>query len=108
VDGITVYMIGLFFVIIVQFIIGFIHIMLLFTMYRPILMDSCLQRQPTRYFWWSLGFEDNQEMSKIYTTCSSQWNSFAIERGVSWIVYSLVSVRVHVSLSLSHTHKIDS
>lgn len=85
-------MIGLVVVTIVQFIIGFIHIMLLFTTYRAILMDSCLQRQPNRYFWWSLGYEDNEEMKKIYANCSGQWYSFVTERLASWIVYTAFSV----------------
>ena len=85
-------MIGLSVVTVVHFIIGFIHIMLLFTTYRPLLMDSCLQRQPTRFFWWSLGYENSEEMKKIYLECSGQWHSFATERLVSWIVYTLLSV----------------
>ncbi|KAI7877320.1 uncharacterized protein EV154DRAFT_406531, partial [Mucor mucedo] len=90
-SGITVYMVGLIFITVIHFIIGFIHIMLLFTTYRPILLDSCLQRQPTRLFWWSLGYDDNEEIKKIYMACSTQWISFATERFVSWIVYSFIS-----------------
>lgn len=85
-------MIGLCFITVVQFIIGFVHIMLLFTTYRPVLLDTCLQRQPSRYFWWSMGYEDNQEMEQIYELCSSQWNRFATERLISWIAYSFFTV----------------
>ncbi|KAI8087550.1 hypothetical protein BDF21DRAFT_461166 [Thamnidium elegans] len=91
VGGITIYAIGLFFITNIHFIIGFVHILMLFTTYRPILMDSCLQRQPTRYFWWSLGYEETDEMKKIYSACSSQWISFTTERFASWVAYSVVS-----------------
>ncbi|KAI9340102.1 hypothetical protein BD770DRAFT_431438 [Pilaira anomala] len=91
VAAVTAYTIGLFCFVNIHFIIGFVHILMLFTTYRPILMDSCLQRQPTRYFWWSLGFENSKEMKEIYQTCSSQWTRFATERFVSWIVYSIIS-----------------
>ncbi|GAA5795041.1 hypothetical protein HPULCUR_000392 [Helicostylum pulchrum] len=91
VGGITIYAIGLFFITNIHFIIGFVHILMLFTTYRPILMDSCLQRQPTRFFWWSLGYEETDEMKKIFSACSSQWISFTTERFASWVAYSVVS-----------------
>ncbi|KAG0179482.1 hypothetical protein DFQ28_002789 [Apophysomyces sp. BC1034] len=43
-------------------------------------MDGCLQRQPTRLFWWSLGYEDNEEMKQVYKTCSSDWTLWTIQR----------------------------
>jgi hypothetical protein len=85
-------MIGLVVVTIIHFIIGFIHIMLLFVSYQPILMDTCLQRQPHRFFWWSMGYEDSEEMKQIYLACSKQWYNFATERIVSWVLYTALSV----------------
>lgn len=87
-------MIGLIVGIVAAMIVGFIHIMLLFISYRPILMNSCLQRDPSRLFWWSLGFEDTQEMKQIYANCQSQWATFATERIVSYVLYSILSVSV--------------
>ncbi|KAK4509439.1 uncharacterized protein ATC70_007791 [Mucor velutinosus] len=89
--GVTVYMIGLLVGIVAAMIVGFIHIMLLFINYRPVLMNSCLQRDPSRLFWWSLGFEDTTEMKQIYANCQSQWATFATERIVSYVLYSILS-----------------
>ncbi|KAL9549088.1 hypothetical protein MBANPS3_005378 [Mucor bainieri] len=89
--GVTVYMIGLIVGIVAAMIVGFIHIMLLFLNYRPVLMNSCLQRDPSRLFWWSLGFEDTNEMKQIYANCQSQWATFATERIVSFVLYSILS-----------------
>ncbi|CEP16909.1 hypothetical protein [Parasitella parasitica] len=54
-------------------------------------MNSCLQRDPSRLFWWSLGFDDTTEMKQIYANCQSQWVTFTIERVVSYVLYSLLS-----------------
>ncbi|CAO0800465.1 unnamed protein product [Mucor circinelloides] len=89
--GVTVYMIGLVVGIVAAIIVGFIHIMLLFINYRPVLMNSCLQRDPSRLFWWSLGYEDTTEMKQIYANCENQWATFATERIVSYVLYSIIS-----------------
>lgn len=85
-------MIGLVVGIVAAIIVGFIHIMLLFINYRPVLMNSCLQRDPSRLFWWSLGYEDTTEMKQIYANCENQWATFATERIVSYVLYSIISV----------------
>ncbi|KAI7898385.1 uncharacterized protein BX663DRAFT_261671 [Cokeromyces recurvatus] len=90
--GFTVYMIGLVIVLCIHFVIGLVHLLLLFISYRPILMDSCLQRDSSRLFWWSLGYEDTSEMKQIYIHCSNQWKRFATERLTSWVIYSLFSL----------------
>ncbi|KAG2202980.1 hypothetical protein INT46_009097 [Mucor plumbeus] len=89
--GVTVYMIGLIVGIVASIVVGFIHIMLLFINYRPVLMNSCLQRDPSRLFWWSLGFEDTSEMKQIYGNCQNQWVTFATERIASYLLYSILS-----------------
>ncbi|KAI8876986.1 hypothetical protein K501DRAFT_278894 [Backusella circina FSU 941] len=77
----------------IHFITGWIHIILLFTSYHPLLMNTCLQRQKSRFFWWSSS-EDITDpvMEQVLEVCTAQWNSFAIEKVVSWAVYSLVSL----------------
>lgn len=87
-------MIGLVIGIVASIIVGFIHIMLLFINYRPALMNSCLQRDPSRLFWWSLGFDDTKEMKQIYGNCQNQWVTFATERIASYLLYSILSVSI--------------
>jgi hypothetical protein len=87
-------MIGLIVGIVASIVVGFIHIMLLFINYRPVLMNSCLQRDPSRLFWWSLGFEDTSEMKQIYGNCQNQWVTFATERIASYLLYSILSVSI--------------
>jgi hypothetical protein len=56
-------------------------------------MNTCLQRQATRYFWWPNGQNiTDPAKQQVLEFCSAQWNSFAVEKLVSWAVYSLVSV----------------
>ncbi|KAF7727963.1 hypothetical protein EC973_006851 [Apophysomyces ossiformis] len=90
--SIHLYIIVLTVLLVIQWSIGFIHIIMLYVVYRPTLMDGCLQRQPSRLFWWSLGYEENEEMKQIYKTCSSTWGKFALERIVSWVLVTIISV----------------
>lgn len=56
------------------------------------MMNNCLQRHPSRLFWWSLGFEDSEETKQILGGCQATWRGIATERIVSWLVYSILSV----------------
>ncbi|OBZ84998.1 hypothetical protein A0J61_06954 [Choanephora cucurbitarum] len=87
----TVYMIGLVIILVIHLILGCIHVILLFTKYQSYLINSCLQRHPSRLFWWDLGFDQSAEMKQIYADCTARWHDFTTERIVSWIVYSVVS-----------------
>jgi hypothetical protein len=66
--------------------------MLLYSTYRPILMNNCMQRQPYRFFWWSENYEENEQFKGIFDKCTHQWSNFSTERLVSWVVYTVVSV----------------
>lgn len=90
--GINIYTYGLCFLVVVQFLIGFIHIILLYNTYRPILMNNCIQRQPSRFFWWSENYAENERFKETFDHCYSQWTQFSTERLVSWVVYSVASV----------------
>jgi hypothetical protein len=85
-------MVVLFVIVILHFIVGIVHILLLFITYQPIIMNNCLQRHPSRLFWWSLGFEDTKETKQILKGCQATWQSIATERIVSWLIYSILSV----------------
>ncbi|KAG1376066.1 hypothetical protein G6F61_007920 [Rhizopus arrhizus] len=89
--GINIYTYGLCFLVIVQFLIGFIHIILLYNTYRPILMNNCIQRQPYRFFWWSENYAENERFKETFDHCYNQWTQFSTERLVSWVVYSVAS-----------------
>ncbi|KAI9468901.1 MAG: hypothetical protein EXX96DRAFT_492335 [Benjaminiella poitrasii] len=91
IGGLTIYVIGLIVAMCIHLIIGLVHILLLFISYQPILMDTCLQRDSSRLFWWSLGYENTAEMKQIHNQCSAKWKGFAIERLTSWVVYSAFS-----------------
>ena len=92
-------MIGLVIILVIHLILGCIHVILLFTKYQSYLINSCLQRHPSRLFWWDLGFDQSAEMKQIYADCTARWHDFTTERIVSWIVYSVVSVSKQVSVA---------
>ncbi|KAG0760149.1 hypothetical protein G6F57_008669 [Rhizopus arrhizus] len=104
VGGMSIFMYGLCFVVILQFLIGFVHIMLLYSTYRPILMNNCMQRQPYRFFWWSENYEENEQFKGIFDKCTHQWSNFSTERLVSWVVYTVVSGLVLAIVIIHKNH----
>ncbi|KAI8981847.1 hypothetical protein BDF20DRAFT_863583 [Mycotypha africana] len=54
-------------------------------------MDTCLQRDPSRFFWWDLGFKENDDMRRVRAACESEWKSFSTERIASWLAYTVLS-----------------
>ncbi|KAI9281161.1 hypothetical protein BY458DRAFT_469534 [Sporodiniella umbellata] len=101
--GISIYTYGLGILVVIQFFVGFVHVILLFNSYHSILMNNCLQRQPYRFFWWSANYTENEQFKQIYDQCFQRWSEFSNERLISWVVYSFASV---VALALVIFHKI--
>ncbi|CEG74818.1 hypothetical protein RMATCC62417_09963 [Rhizopus microsporus] len=104
VRGMTIFAYGLLVLTVVQFLIGFVHIVLLYNTYRPVLMNNCMQRQPYPFFWWAANYEENQEFKQIFDKCMHQWSQFSSERLISWIVYSAASGLVLAAVIIHKRH----
>ncbi|KAI7868593.1 hypothetical protein BDF14DRAFT_1791923 [Spinellus fusiger] len=82
----------------IQFLVGCIHIMLLYLYYRPAMMSSCLQRQSARLFIWSPGYENIPEMLAIRQACDSDWNAFAAWRIIIWAIMTVMTLLCFISI----------
>ncbi|ORY98956.1 hypothetical protein BCR43DRAFT_522988 [Syncephalastrum racemosum] len=113
--GVRLYLWGLSALGVTQIIVGVIHIVLLFSLYRPALLDTCLDQHPNQHFWWSLGYQQSSEDQQIYQECSSKWRNFVLERTFTWAVYSVLVVAMSVlvrrykkQLKKAHTRQVDA
>ncbi|KAI8342688.1 hypothetical protein BC941DRAFT_413566 [Chlamydoabsidia padenii] len=74
-----------------QFIVGLVHIGLLYSRYQKKLLEKCIQRIPPDGFWWSFGYESMDELNKAYQTCEHNWIRFSLLRLLSCLVFGLLA-----------------
>ncbi|KAI8377959.1 uncharacterized protein BYT42DRAFT_546563 [Radiomyces spectabilis] len=102
VRGVTIYTIGLSLLMLVQTVIGLVHIVVLSLHYHDNLMHWCVQSQPSYIFWWNLGYEDNTELTRAYHYCEGQWSHFAAQRIISWALFSFLSTLSLLAIQRYH------
>lgn len=73
-------------------IIGIIHIILTFTVYRNGIIHNCVDDTTDGMFWWSFGYEFNSEVAHVVDVCTRLWARYTIQRVLTWAVYSIVIV----------------
>jgi hypothetical protein len=76
----------------IQFVVGLVHIGLLYSRYQKKLLQKCLQRSPPGGFWWSFGYESMEELNKAYQSCAHNWIRFSLTRLFSCLVYGFLAV----------------
>ncbi|SAM01315.1 hypothetical protein [Absidia glauca] len=75
----------------IQFVVGLVHIGLLYSRYQKKLLQKCLQRSPPGGFWWSFGYESMDELNKAYQSCAHNWIRFSLTRLFSCLVYGFLA-----------------
>lgn len=76
-----------------QIALGFIHVVLLFTLYRYTLVTACSDSASDKLFWWSLGHvQADEEAQQLIDNCYAQWSRIAAQRTITWVVYSMLLV----------------
>lgn len=76
----------------IQFVVGLVHIGLLYSRYQKKLLQKCLQRSPPGGFWWSFGYESMDELNKVYQSCAHNWIRFSLLRLLSCLIYGFLAV----------------
>jgi hypothetical protein len=79
----------------IQFVVGLVHIGLLYSRYQKKLLQKCLQRSPPGGFWWSFGYESMDELNKVYQSCAHNWIRFSLLRLLSCLIYGFLAVSRH-------------
>ncbi|KAI7856823.1 hypothetical protein BDC45DRAFT_50790 [Circinella umbellata] len=99
----------------IQICFGILHIILLFTLYRQRHVDFCLSNESDHFFWLSLGYSNDDEVKALTDHCLQHWSRFALQRTLTWAVFSLVLVfctilinRYHVKVKHAHRNEIQA
>ncbi|KAJ8653255.1 hypothetical protein O0I10_011103 [Lichtheimia ornata] len=90
--GIRMYLYFLICLVALSIIIGIIHIILTFTLYRNSIIHNCVDDTTNGLFWWSFGYEFDSEVAHVVDLCTKLWARYTVQRTLTWAVYSIVIV----------------
>ncbi|KAI9266531.1 hypothetical protein BDA99DRAFT_558600 [Phascolomyces articulosus] len=111
--GVKTYLYGLVILNAIQICFGIVHIILLFTLYRERIIGGCYGIESDHFFWTSLGYSDDDETQALTAKCLRHWSKFAVQRTLTWAVFSILLVlstvlinRYYIGVLRAHRHEI--
>ncbi|KAI9316488.1 hypothetical protein BX666DRAFT_249130 [Dichotomocladium elegans] len=92
------------FLAVISMLVGAIHLILLFTLYRVNLVRSCVDDHMLGQFWWSLGFDRDDEIERAIVQCGKAWSRLSLQRAVVWGIYGFTLMTMVVLVYRHYRH----